>query len=220
MNTEPATLMGSGSAGADHTDPSSADAANTDPGSNVLAFSDPESGERDVESERSLLPVAVRPAGAWWAWYPLHGGTGISTLSTAVRGGIDLGGLPAEHGWPNLPVVAICRSHHAGLTAAQEFARANAENPDLANVVGLVIVADAPRLPRQLVDHVRLVSGAYTTVWRIPWVRAWRVGEPVTLSNVPRQAHALLTDLAEQCDMPLTGKPTPNSNTNEGDTQP
>ena len=168
----------------------------------------------DHPSGSSLLPVQARPTGAWWAWHPLHGGTGLSTLAKAVPGGAELDGIPAEHGWPNLPVVAVCRSHHGGLVAAQTFAKATTDNPDLANVIGLVIVADAPRPPKQLAAHIRLVSGAYPQVWRIPFVRAWRLGEPVALGNVPRQAQALFSDLAEQCDMPL------NNPTTEGETTP
>lgn len=170
-------------------------------------------GEDSAETGSALLPVSARPAGAWWAWHPLHGGTGLTTIAQAVRGGIELDGLPSAHGWPNLPVVVVCRSHHAGLTAAQRFAKAIADGEEKANVVGLVVVADAPRLHRQLSEHLRLVSGAYDRVWRIPWVRPWRLGQPVSIDNVPRNALDLLSDLADECNMPL------NSNT-EGDTTP
>ena len=39
----------------------------------------------DREGVRRGQPAASgRPPGVWWAWWPLHGGCGASTLSQAV----------------------------------------------------------------------------------------------------------------------------------------
>lgn len=140
-------------------------------------------------------PVPQRPEGIWWAWHPLHGGSTATTLATALPGGLVLDVLPVDAGWPALPVVLVCRSHHGGLAAAQQWAAAHP--PGTVNVAGLVIVADAPgRLPHPLEALGRLVSGGYPATWRIPWVRDWRLGEPPTPENTPKAAKQLLTDLA------------------------
>lgn len=140
-------------------------------------------------------PVRSRPDGIWWAWHPLHGGSTTTTLAAALPGGAVFDQLPADVGWPGLPTVLVCRSHPSGLAAAQRWAAAHP--PGTVHVAGLVIVADAPgRLPRSLESLGRLVSGGYPATWRIPWVRAWRLGEPPTPENTPKAAKQLLTDLA------------------------
>ena len=145
------------------------------------------------ETSTSVAPA--RPPGAWWAWHPLHGGSTATTLATALPGGILLDQLPADAGWPALPVVLICRSHHGGLLAAQQWAATHP--PATVNVAGLVIVADAPgKLPRPLNTLALLIAGGYPQTWRIPWVRAWRLGEPPTPANTPNAAKTLLSDLA------------------------
>lgn len=139
-------------------------------------------------------PVAVRPPGVWWLWHPLQGGTGASTLATALPGGMEITDLddPAR---PRLPVVVVTRGHHGGLVAAQQWAAAHPAGTIA--VAGLVIVADAPgRTPRPLEALGRLVSGGYPQTWRIPWVPAWRLGATPTPANTPKAAKALLGDLA------------------------
>ena len=135
-----------------------------------------------------------RPAVGRWLWLGLHGGAGVSTLAQAVPGGIDLGGL---HGKPPLlPVVAVCRSHAGGLGAAQEWAP---RAPGLlrSEVVGLVVVADAPGpLPRGLKLGVRLVRGAYRHLWEVPWVPAWRVGQSIPSEQLPAAVRRLANDFA------------------------
>lgn len=153
--------------------------------------------------EAARLPALTRPAGCWWAWVGLHGGAGVTTLARAVPGGADFGRLPGEEGWPALPVVAVCRSHAGGLEAAQRWAAWAAEHGEVP-VLGLVVTADAPgRLPRQLESMVRLISGGYPSLWRLPWVKAWRLGQPPTPANTPPAYRHLLKDLIVRADVPL-----------------
>jgi hypothetical protein len=57
-----------------------------------------------------------------------------------------------------------------------------------ATVIGLVLVADAPgRLPKPLAELRHLVSGAYPHVWDVPWVEAWRQGDPPGARNTPKE---------------------------------
>lgn len=125
-----------------------------------------------------------RPAGAWWGWCGVHGRAGVSTLARALPGGHVMTGGDRDR-WPHLPVVAVTRSHAAGLGAASEFARHIAATPSW-RVLGLVVVADGPgRLPRELEQFTQLVSGGFERVWRAQWVEWWRRGEPPGPLNVP-----------------------------------
>lgn len=157
-------------------------------------------GEPD-ERAPTLTAPDPRPAGAWWAWRPLHGGAGTSTLSRAVPGGIVLADDPSEHGWPTLPVIAVTRSHAGGLLAAQRFAAEIAVTPRV-RLLGLVIIADTPgRLPRSLETIIRLINGGYPHVWRAAWVEGWRRGEPVTPRSIPTSYRTLLDDLMARTGM-------------------
>ncbi|WP_125264874.1 DUF6668 family protein [Streptomyces alboflavus] len=150
------------------------------------------------------LPVAaasMAPHGGW-LWLGCHGGAGVSSLAHAVPGGLD-----AERLWPapgafRHPVVLVCRSHAAGLTAAQTAARqwASGAVPG-ADLLGLVVVADAPgALPRPLKDLLQLIRGGFPRTWLAPWVDAWRLGEPPA-AHLPRQLQPLRRELAH-----LTGR--------------
>jgi len=125
----------------------------------------------------------------------------VSTLQACLGAGQDVtadvvigNGLMEHHGhrspWltrsPNTTVV-VARTHAAGLLVAQEIAVRQADrSPTGERFAGLALVADAPgKLPRPLADLSRQVSGAYTDVWRIPWVEAWRLGARPDLRTAP-----------------------------------
>jgi hypothetical protein len=62
--------------------------------------------------------------------------------------------------------------------------------------MGLVLVADAPgRLPKPLGELKHLVSGGYSKVWEVPWVEAWRLGDPPSHVNTPKDVRRLVNDL-------------------------
>jgi hypothetical protein len=63
-------------------------------------------------------------------------------------------------------------------------------------VLGLVVMADAPgRVPRSLRDLLQVVSGGVPRTWTVPWVEAWRVGEPPALASSPREVQRLVDEL-------------------------
>jgi hypothetical protein len=157
----------------------------------------------------------------WWAWCGLHGGAGLTTLREAVPGGVDFLGHPAVRVWltqsgddtsaaerdgardhlPDLPVVGVCRSHMSGLEAAQRWAAWKTVHQ--LPVLGLVVVVDAPgRLPRPLESMMRLVSGGYPRLWRMPWVKEWRLGERPSPDNTPPVYRRLQQELYELAGVP------------------
>lgn len=42
-----------------------------------------------------------------------------------------------------------------------------------------------------------LVSGGLPRVWNLPWIDAWRLGEPPSLEFVPKAVRAMVTDLSD-----------------------
>jgi hypothetical protein len=131
-------------------------------------------------------------------WLGVHGGAGETTLA-----GLLDGSRAAEHRWPTAPpehpsprVVLVARSSARGLRAAQRAAADWASGSTGVELLGLVVVADAPgRLPRPLRDLAALVKGGVPHAWDVPWVESWRLGEDVSVSNAPRPVRRVLHDL-------------------------
>jgi len=145
------------------------------------------------------LPTHAQHQTAPLWWLGVHGGAGETSLAALVSDW-----RAAEHAWPRTPggggvrVVLTARSNMRGLRAAQAAATQWAAGlvPHI-EVVGLVIVADAPgRLPRALREFSQIVGGGVPRTWTLPWIEAWRLGEPPALSDAPREVRRLVDDLA------------------------
>jgi hypothetical protein len=140
-------------------------------------------------------------------WLGAHGGAGESTLQELFTGS-----RAADHTWPLTSadrsparVVVVARTHAHGLTAAQSAIREWAAGDVEVLLLGLVLVADAPgRLPHGLRRLADLIAGGVPTVWSLPWIEAWRVGELPTARNAPKIVRRLLTDLQAMTDAPVT----------------
>ncbi len=137
-----------------------------------------------------------QPAAVWWVG--VHGGAGESTLERLFSGSCATG-----HCWPiasavaTVPaVVLVARTDARGLRAVQRAVRALVEDRLPVDLLGLVLMADAPgRLPRVLRDLAGVVGGAVPRVWSLPWVEAWRAGEIPSPANSPKEAEVLAGDL-------------------------
>ena len=155
-------------------------------------------------------------------WLAAHGGAGVSTLMAATGLGTEqawrLPSRPAT--WPPLQVVVVARSHAHGMVQAQAVAaKAAGEGLSLPGpyvLAGLALVSDSPgKLPRPLAELRQLVSGAFQRVWDIPWVEAWRQGDPPSALNTPKQIERLVKDLgrssADEAVIALDGPSCPVS---------
>lgn len=152
-----------------------------------------------VPDRADRLPTRQVYGGAAMWWIGAHGGAGESTLAA-----LALGSQPAGHAWP-MPAergtlsraTIVARTNYAGLMAAQRVARewASGSTSGMVELTGLVLVADAPgRRPKELRQLEQHVAGGYPRLWTLPWVEAWRLGEPDPAS-VPREYRQLLADL-------------------------
>lgn len=128
-----------------------------------------------------------------------HGGAGESSLAA-----LSPNWAAAGHAWPQVTtsnnrsrVVIVARSNMQGLLAAQRAATQWGSGlVPFVDVVGLVIVADAPgKLPRPLRDFAAVVGGGVPRVWNVPWSDALRLGELPDPTTAHKDVRALVTDL-------------------------
>jgi hypothetical protein len=158
---------------------------------------DPEAAVPQKRTPRALGLLEVdAPAVVWWCG--VHGGAGESTLERIFRGS-----RASDHCWPIVrvgehtpDVVLVARTDARGLRAVQRAMREHLESALPVEVLGLVLMADAPgRLPRVLRDLSRMVGGTVPRVWSLPWVEAWRAGEVPSPANSPKEADRLAAEL-------------------------
>lgn len=122
-----------------------------------------------------------------------HGGSGESVLASLLEHG-----QATDHRWPKTlsgdtrHAVLVARTSASGLLAAQSALRQWASGVAVGVVLhGLVLNADAPgRLPKELADLAKVVSGGAPRTWNIPWVEAWRRGAPPARNDSRRLARA------------------------------
>lgn len=146
---------------------------------------------------RRMLDASAASTNVWWVG--THGGAGESTLEQLLEGSRASG-----HAWPcgelgtglTPAVLLVARTNARGLRAAQLRAVEWASGSVPVSVHGLVLIADAPgKLPKPLKEFAQVVSGAVPRVWRLPWVEAWRLGEPVSGDTTPKAIVKVLDEL-------------------------
>ncbi|WP_328554811.1 hypothetical protein [Streptomyces sp. NBC_00358] len=124
-------------------------------------------------------------------WVKAHGGSGATSLVEAF-GGVDVGAR-----WPDPArgeprrVVLVGRTNARGLrSVSQALGALNEGNaPQGLELLGVVLVADAPgRLPLGLLRRIRVLRSV-ARVHRLPWIPAWRAGGRP--KSVPRQLATL-----------------------------
>ncbi|WP_159796666.1 DUF6668 family protein [Puerhibacterium puerhi] len=149
-------------------------------------------------------PVAEVTSRPWVCVIGLHGGAGASTLARLLGdGALDAGrAWPVAAGWerplPSLAVVAVARTHHEGLAAAERFARLWAAGTLTgSHLLGLVLVDDGPRLLAAQKQTARRLARMTPHGWHLPWVERWRV-EPADLSSSPLRTRQVVKNLRAQ----------------------
>ena len=109
-------------------------------------------------------------------------------------------------------MVLVARSRARGLVAAQRALRDWAAGEVPVPLLGLALIADAPRrLPHGLRQLTALIAGGAPAVWSLPSIEAWRIGDPPGPSNAPKGADRLLEDLRAMTEAAASA----NTNRNE-----
>jgi hypothetical protein len=134
------------------------------------AWLDAPSARRDFRDSDGPSPVSV---------VGVHGGAGTSTVARLLHAA-DAGRhwpTPADEGFP-LRVILTARTNAAGLMAASQALAGYCANAHPGTyLAGFVLVPDTPgHLPRPLARRITILSSA-TMVYRLPWVREWRLSE-------------------------------------------
>ena len=139
----------------------------------------------------AMLPVAEEPlvvaksgqmAPAVWL-VAAHGGAGATSLSHVWEPMGDAGQQwPAadEHPW----CVVVCRSTKTGLEKAhQAVLQAWADRTGGCEVLGVVVVADAPgKLPKSLARKIAVIE-EIVEIWHVPYLTELRLAEAEELAS-------------------------------------
>lgn len=131
----------------------------------------------------------------------LHGGAGASTLTALLgRGAVDTERRwPVYAGWtrplPTLPVIAVARTNHTGLSAVTRFARLwAAQTLPASRLIGLVLIDDGPKLLKDQERAVQRAGGLLPKSGHIGWQEAWRLAEP-SYQAAPARVRRLIDQL-------------------------
>jgi hypothetical protein len=141
-----------------------------------------------------------------------HGGAGTTTVARL------LGAADAGRTWPDpdqsdlpLRVFLAARTSAAELMAASQALAGYcaADHPEGPFLDGFVLVPDAPgHLPKDLNRRIAILASA-TMVYRLPWVRSWRLCEiPPDQEMAARLAPGLL-QFAERAALAAVPAPPP-----------
>lgn len=149
------------------------------------------------QSALGLITYSGRGPDLWLS--SCHGGAGTSTLAVLLTNSASAGRywpVPAPTG--NSRVLLVARSHAAGLLAAQgAVAQWAAGVLPSVQLLGLAVIADAPgKRPKPLSDLVRLIAGGVPRLWELPWVEAFRLGDPPDRMKPPPAYARLIRDVS------------------------
>lgn len=153
----------------------------------------------DLGDRPRTLRRASMPADGRLFVVNLHGGAGATTVTRLLgeSHAIDADRVVPQLALPTPPrVLFVARTHGSGLAAAkaaaQEWAAGDLRDIEL---IGLVLVADGPKLTRQLRADALAVAGLTPRCWRIGWQEQWREQATPDTSKLPARLRKVLGDI-------------------------
>lgn len=128
----------------------------------------------------------------------VHGGSGASTVAAllgddAVEMYRHLPVVP--HGWAPPRVLLTARTHAAGLHFAAGAASQWATGAPAIDLLGLVVLDDGPRLPKELVAEITRVAAMVPALWHLPWDENWRTSIEPPLDRLSRRTRKSLAQI-------------------------
>lgn len=134
----------------------------------------------------------------------LHGGAGATTVAHLIGDDLarDAGPAIPRRG----PALFVCRSNGVGFERARGIARSWAAHElDGVTVLGLVIVAGLPKLPKELRGQGKQVSRMLPRCWHLDWRTDWHLAAEANVDALDMRGRRTRTDLRRQCEKALTG---------------
>lgn len=146
------------------------------------------SGPAVLRASGSLVSAQVAVVG-------LHGGAGATTaqqvLARFAPDSDDTAWVPGQ-GVGLIPtrgaVVLVARTSGVGLErAAQAAWQWGTGDLDGVALLGLLLIADGPKLASELASPLKRVSRMYPRTWRLEWVPEWHLSATPSLELAPRR---------------------------------
>ena len=141
----------------------------------------------------------------------VHGGAGASTV-TALLGPAAVE-LPKH--FPVVPrgvqaprVLLVARTHATGLSMAAGAAAQWASGTTGVTLVGVAVIDDAPKLPKELVTEIAALGGMVPALWHLPWCEAWRTTTGVP-DVIPRRTGKSLDAIKAAANKAKASPPDP-----------
>lgn len=140
----------------------------------------------------------------------LHGGAGTSTVASLLgEAGFDAGCTLEGLRSADVPVVLVARTHALGAHLVSRAAHqwASHDFPPGLQVMGVVLVDDAPQVPHELERYVRYSARAWPATWRLRWVESIRLDPdpPGGVKGLPVWARALTKSLLKEATKATSG---------------
>lgn len=125
---------------------------------------------RATEPEPVPPPVKVSQRTLWLV--PASGGAGVSTLISLLgEHVVDATMQPPV--WSGRAII-VAPTHEAGLTAAEQLARAKARGELVYDVMGIIWVHDRPKLSDTTARETRRIGAMFPKLWSMPYEATWR----------------------------------------------
>lgn len=129
----------------------------------------------------------------------LHGGCGASTVTELLGQGAELRGVwprPATPGQAVPRVLLVARTHARGLDRADAAAGQWATNTTGVLLVGLVVVNDAPSIPKELSGRAQQLAGMLPAMWHVGWLEPLRLSSATPAAgDLPRRVRKTMTSI-------------------------
>jgi len=149
----------------------------------------------------------------------VHGGSGASTVAALLgEDAVELyRHLPiVPHGWAPPRVLLTARTHAAGLHYAAGVAAQWATGRTGIELLGLAVLDDGPRLPKELATEVTRVAGMVPALWHLPWCEEWRSSVEAPTDKLSRRTRKSLAAIWHTAEDARTT--AASNHTNQGTT--
>ena len=163
-----------------------------------------------------MLPARTATATPLLWVVGLHGGCGATTLTALLGDGVQEAGrcwpvpaaqTPQQPAKVAAPILLVARTHAAGLDIAATAARSWASDQLQVPLLGLVLVDDGPKLPKDLVAGCKRLAGMTPHCWHRAWREDWRSRLEPVADALPYRVRRTVTAIRTQASQAQVNTP-------------